>query len=136
VSAFDYRLHADLNVLEVRPVGVVRLNDILAYANEALSRGEITQGTVEYYDLSGMTNLDLDYQSACELTETLQQWCSRGWEGSVFFTPERYQFGMIRMIGAVLESLEGAPEQMMIPHDEPLGLDEVRDFITKQRRQA
>ena len=133
MNRFDYRFHADLNLLEVRPAGVVHVTDILAYATEALSQGLVREGTVEYYDLSGMTNFGLDYESACALTEKLQEWLAHGWHGSVFFTPQDYQFGIIRMIGAVAGSIDGAPEGMMIPRREPVPLDKVRHLVSEHR---
>ena len=136
MSAFDYHVHTDLGLIEVHPTGVVHLSDILLYAQEVLSLDLITEGTIEYYDLSKMTNLSVDYRSARALSETLQKWVSRGWHGSVFFTPEEYQFGMIRMIGVVAEFIEGAPDRMMIPCREPIRLAEVRDFIAEHRQDS
>ena len=134
MSGFDYHVHTDLNLIEVHPAGVVQITDILSYSKEMLSLDIVTDGTVEYYDLSEMTNLNLDYKSACTLNGELQRWLSCGWQGSLYFTPQAYQYGMIRMIGAVVESIEGAPEGMMIPRREPIALDEVRDFITMCRK--
>jgi hypothetical protein len=134
MNVYDYRVHIDLNLIEVRPAGVVKISDILSYSKEMLSLDIVTEGTVEYYDLSEMTNLDLDYKSAYALNGELQQWLSRGWQGSVFFAPQAYQYGMIRMIAAVMESIQGAPNEMMIPRREPIALDEVRDFITECRK--
>jgi hypothetical protein len=133
MSSFDYHVHTDLNLIEVRPTGVVQLSDILSYGNEALSLDIVTEGTIEYFDLSETTNLNLDYNSACTLTGALREWLARGWQGSVYFTPQEYQFGMIRMIGAVVESIQGAPDGMMIPRREPIALGEVRDLIAERR---
>lgn len=134
MSSFDYKVHADLNLIEAWPAGEVQLSDILSYAQEVLSLGLVTEGTIEYYDLSGMTNLNLDYQSACALTQTLREWMSRGWQGSAFFTPRDFQFGMIRMIGMVLESQEDSPSGLMFPLREPCAPSEVRDLIAGRRR--
>ena len=81
-----------------------------------------------------MTNVVLDYKSANELTGTLQESVARGWQGSVYFAPRDYQYGTIRMIGAIVASLEGAFDGMMIPCREPTPLDEVRDLIAQQRQ--
>ena len=113
---------------------MVQISDIASYVEEALSLGVATEGTVEYYDLSEMTNLNADYQSARGLTGLLQEWLSRGWQGSLFFTPQEYQFGMIRMMGAIVESIQDAPAVVMIPRREPTALGEVRDFIAEHRQ--
>ena len=134
VSSLDYHAHTDLNLIEVRPAGVVQLSDILSYGQEVLSLDLVTEGTIEYYDLSEMTKLNLNYHSAHALSETLQEWLSCGWQGSVFFTPEEFQFGMIRMVGAVAESIEGEPGRMMFPRREPIALGEVRGFIAEHRQ--
>ena len=97
---------------------------------------DVTAGTIEYYDFSEMTNLSVDYQSAHALREALRDWLARGWEGSVFFTPRDYQFGMIRMIGAVMESIHGAPSEYMIPSREPIALAEIRNFIDEHRQSS
>jgi len=134
VSSFQYQHHTDLNVIEIRPTGVVELSDILSYAREVLAKDLVVEGTVEYYDLSGMTNLSLDYRSARSLVETLSEWLARGWQGSVYFTPEPYQFGMIRMIGGIAENIEGASDGVMVPRRQPIALDQVRNFINERRR--
>ena len=134
MSDLDYHVHLDLNLIEVRPAGVVQISDILSYSKEVLSLGIVTEGTIEYYDLSEMTNLNLDYNSAYALTESLQEWLSYGWQGSVYYTPQDYQFGMIRMIGTVVESIQGAPDRIMIPRREPIALGDVRDFIAESRQ--
>ncbi len=131
MSSFDYHVHTDLNLIEVHPSGVVQVSDIVSYGHEALSLDLITEGTIEYYDLSEMTNLNADYNSLQRLTGLLGKWISLGWQGSVFFTPQEYQFGMIRMMGAVLESIQDAPAVVMIPHREPTALGEVRDLIAE-----
>jgi hypothetical protein len=136
MNRFDYHVHTDQNLIEVHPVGVVQISDILSYAREALSRGIVTEGVVEYYDLSEMTNLEADYESAVGLTASLQEWLSRGWLGSVFFTPQKYQFGMIRMMGAIVESIPGAPAVVMIPSLEPISLGEVRGLVAEHRRMS
>jgi hypothetical protein len=134
MSPFDYQVHSDHNLIELRPAGVVQLSDILSYAREALSLDLVTKGTIEYYDLSEVTDLNVDYSSARALSEILQEWVSRGWEGSVFFASSDYQYGMIRMIGGVTESIEGAPGGMMIPSREPVALGEVRSLIARRRQ--
>ena len=131
MSLLNYHVHPDRKIIEVRPSGVVQVSDILSYAEEALSLDLITTGTVEYYDLSGMTNLSVDYKSARALAGTVQEWLARGWYGSVFVTPQEYQFGMT---GAIAESIEGSPGGMMVPTREPIDLGDVRDLIVEHRR--
>ena len=79
MNVYDYHVHTDLNLIEVRAAGVVQVSDILSYSKEVLSLDIVTEGTVEYYDLSEMTNLNLDYNSAHALNEELEQWLLRGW---------------------------------------------------------
>ncbi len=134
MSDFDYHFHTELNLIEVHPAGVVQLSDILSYFEEVLSLDLVTEGMIEYVDLSKMTNFSLDYQAANGLTKVLEKWLARGWQGSVFFTPQEYQFGTVRMIGTIAESLEGALGGMMIPSREPISLDEVRDLIAQRRQ--
>ncbi len=90
------------------------------------------QGTKQHKSVAYYLNTD--YDSACRLTGLLREWLSRGWQGSVFFTPQKYQFGVIRMIGAIVGSIEGAPAAMMIPRREPTPLSEVRDLIAGFRK--
>ena len=136
MSNLEYRVHTDLNLIEVHPSGAVQISDIVSYAREVLSLDIITEGTIEYYDLSEMTDLNADYQSAHGLTGLLGRWISHGWKGSVFFTPQEYQFGMIRMMGAIVESIQEAPEVVMIPRREPTELGEVRDLIAEARQSS
>jgi hypothetical protein len=134
MSSFHYYVHTDLNLIEVHPSGVVQISDIVSYAQEALSLDIVTEGTIEYYDLSEMTNLCADYESARGLTGILREWISRGWQGSVFFTPQEYQFGIIRMMGAIVENIQDTPAVVMIPRREPIALGEVRDLIAECRQ--
>jgi hypothetical protein len=134
MSDFDYHFHTELNLIEVHPAGVVQLSDILSYSEEILSLDLVTEGMIEYIDLSEMTNFSLDYQSAKGLTKVLGKWLALGWLGSVFFTPQEYQFGTVRMIGTITESLEGGFGGMMIPRRESTSLEEVRDLVIQHRR--
>ena len=134
MSNYDYQFHTGLNLIEVHFAGAIQLSDILLYAQEILSLDLITEGTIEYVDLSEMTSLSLDYKSAKMLTGTLQECVAHGWQGSIHFAPQDYQFGTIRMIGAIVESLEGAFGGMVIPRREPTSLDEVRDLIAQHRQ--
>ena len=131
MSSFKYNFHTDLNLIEVHPSGNVQISDILSYAQETLSLDLVTKGTIEYYDLSEMTNLNADYNSLQRLAGLFEKWISLGWQGSVFFTPQEYQFGMIRMMGTFLESIQDAPAVVMIPRREPTALGEVRDLIAE-----
>lgn len=133
MSSLDYHVHPDLNLIEVHPSGVVQISDIASYAREALSLDILNEGTVEYYDLSEMTDLDADYQSALGLTGLLQEWISRGWQGSVFYTPREIQFGMIRMMGAVVDSIQNESHVVMIPRREPSALSDVRNLVAANR---
>ena len=134
MSDIDYHFHAELNLIESHLAGVVQLSDLLSYTQELLSLDLVTEGTIEYADLSEMTNFSLDYKSAIQLDNTFQELLTRGWQGSVVFTPQEYQFGIIRMMGAIAESLEGALYGMMIPIRGPISLDEVRDLIALHRQ--
>ncbi len=134
MSSFDYHIHADLNLIEVRPTGVVEISDIMSYAQEALSLDIVTEGTIEYYDPSKVTDISGDYTSAMRLTGLFRKWFSCGWQGGVFFAPQDHQFGMIRMISAIAEGVQGAPAPMLIPRREPTALGEVRDFLAENRQ--
>ncbi len=134
MSRFEYRVHTDLNLIEVHPTGVVQISDIVSYAQEILSRHILTGGTIEYLDLSKTTNLNVDFESARRLSGLLREWITRGWHGSVFFTPQEHQFGMIRMMGSILESIQDAPVVVMIPRREPTALGEVRNLIVETRQ--
>ena len=134
MSHIDYHVHTGLNLIEARFTGVVQLSDLLLYTEELLSLDLVTEGTIEYADLSEMTNFSLDYMSATQLDNTFQEMLTRGWQGSVVFTPQEYQFGIIRMIGAIAGSIGGALDILMIPIREPISLDEVRDLIAQHRQ--
>ena len=134
MSGFDYHVHTDLNIIEVNPSGVVQIYDIMSYAEEILSLDILTEGTIEYYDLSEMTKLNVNYELARGLTGLLRKWISRGWQGSVFFTPRGYQFAMIRMFGAIVENIQAETAVVMIPRREPTALGEVRDLIAERRQ--
>ncbi len=134
MSHFDYHVHTDLNLIESDHAGVVQLPHLLSYAQELLALDLVTEGTIEYADMSEITDFSLDYKSAIQLRYTFQELLARGWQGSVVFTPQEYQFGIIRMVGAIAEGREGAPDGMMIPIREPISLDEVRDLIAQHRQ--
>jgi len=136
MSSLNYKFHSTLNLIELHPTGVVKIADILSYSKEVLTLGIVTEGTVEYYDFSGMTNLALDYQSANSLQEALRDWVERGWLGSVYFTPNDYQYGIIRMLSAMLDSIEGAAGELMVPSREPVALGDVRAYIAERIEHA
>jgi hypothetical protein len=134
MGSIDYHFHTDLNLIEVQPSGVVQASDIVSYAQEALSLDIVTEGTIEYHDLSGMSHFNGDYESARGLTGLLLEWISRGWQGSIFFAPRDQQFGMIRMMGTILKNIQDTPAAVMVPRREPTALGEVRDLIAEYRQ--
>ena len=134
MSNYHYQFHTGLNLIEVHYTGAIQLSDITSYIQEILSLDLVTEGSIEYVDLSEMTNLTLDYKSANMLIGALQECVARGWQGSVYFAPRDYQFGTIRMLGAIADSLEGTFGGMMIPRREPISLAEVRDLIAQHKQ--
>jgi len=129
MSGADYRVHEDLNLIEVSYEGVVEVADVESYITEVLKRGLLTEGTVEYVDLSRVTDLKGDYQTASVLKDLLLQWISQGWRGSVFFTPRDHLFGMIRMLDASLAGVQENPTVAMIPRRQATPLSHVRGLL-------
>lgn len=125
-----YRVHQELNLVELKPVGEVHIEDILSYGHGLLDDGVIHQGTIEYVDMSDMTNLFIDYNGAQRLVEMHTKWFSAGWLGSVYFTPKDFQFGIIRMLGTVIESIPNRPTRVMIPLREKTPLEQLRGLIS------
>ena len=132
----QYQFHTELNVVELTPVGGVHVNDILAYGHELVDRGLMRDGTVEYVDMSAMTNLIVDYSSARLLGSMHERWLEAGWFGSVYFTPEDLQFGIVRMVGAIVEGVSGAPSGIMVPLRERTALDQLRAVVRHHTDQA
>lgn len=130
MAEMNHQVHHELNVIELKPVGEVHVKDILSYGNSLLDDGVMREGTIEYVDMSGMTNLLVDYRSAQRLVELHRTWLSAGWFGSVFFTPKDFQFGIVRMVGSIVEAIPGAPSGTMIPLREETPLDQLRGLIT------
>lgn len=131
MGSYHYHYHTDLNLIELRHTGVVENSDVVSYLEEILSLGIATEGTIEYVDLSEIAGLKADYDAASGFTGLFGELLSRGWQGAVFFAPREYQFGMVRMLGAVLESMQERPAAALIPRREPTALGDVRGLITE-----
>ena len=129
MATMEYRFHEELNIIELTPKGEVHLKDILNYGSELLEKGLIRDDVIEYVELSGMTNLSIDYISADQLSTMHQKWIDNGWLGSVYYTPLDIEYGIVRMVGAIVECLPHAPQNLMIPLREKIPLNEVRGHL-------
>ena len=103
----------------------------MSHIEEILSRGLVVEGTVEYVDLSEITEIKADFHLASRFTVLFGQLLSRGWQGAVFFAPEDFQFGMVRMLGAVLESMQEKPVAALVPRRTPTALADVRGVLAE-----
>ncbi len=126
-----YRLHSDLNLVEMRHTGPAENSEVVSHIEEILSRGLVVEGTVEYVDLSEITEIKADFHLASRFTVLFGQLLSRGWQGAVFFAPEDFQFGMVRMLGAVLESMQEKPVAALVPRRTPTALADVRGVLAE-----
>ena len=59
-----------------------------------------------------------------------EDWINAGWYASGYYAPEAVQSGLIRMLGSVMETLEGAVSGFMHPFDKWIEIEELRDFLT------
>jgi len=131
VAEMQYQVHREINVVELAPVGEVHVKEILAYGHELVDRGLMREGTIEYVDMSAMTNLVVDYASAQLLSRMHDRWLEAGWFGSVYFTPKDLQFGIVRMVSAIVEGIPGAPSGIMVPLREQTPLDQLRAVVQR-----
>jgi len=132
MADMKYINHENLNIVELIPVGDVQIKDILRYGNELLDKGLMKQDTIEYVDMSNMTNLSVDYNSSHQLITLHEEWLNCGWYGSVYYTPELFQLGIINMVGAVIKSQPDVklPDGIMYPSREKIPISSVRDFLS------
>ena len=128
-TEMNYTIHEQLNLIELRPVGEVNVADICAYGYKILDQGIMRDGTIEYVDMSDVTGLTVSYASAQDIVGFLNRWISAGWFGSVYYTPKDSQFGIVRMVRAIVECIPNSPTGMMVPCRKPIPLEEVRDLI-------
>lgn len=121
--------HPGLNLVESLPRGEVRLEDLLRTGRRMLDDGVMGDGTIEYLDLSGLTNVEIDYVGIRSLRALLEDWRAAGWRGTLLHCPSDEQFCMARMITAALDSLPGATPGARIPVREPVQLEDAREFL-------
>ena len=131
MASMKYIVHESLNVIELKPVGEVHVEDICTYGNELLSEGVMRDGTIEYVDMSGMTGMTVSYSSAHSLVDMHVRWLSAGWYGSIYYTPNDTQFGIVRMVRAIVECIPGSPTGIMVPSRERVPLEEARALISR-----
>ncbi len=131
MAEMKYRYYPELNLVYLKPEGCVTIKDIIEYGYLLLERGHMKEGTVEYVDMSNMTNLQLDYVNSKKLIKMHEDWINAGWYASGYYAPEAVQLGLIRMLGSVMETLEGAVSGFMHPFDKWIEIEELRDFLTR-----
>jgi hypothetical protein len=136
MTSAEYRIHEDLNLIEVCYEGIVEIADVESYVEEVLKRRILTEGMVEYVDLSRVTDLKGDYPAACGLTDMLLPWISQGWRGSVFFTPRDQLFGMVRMLDASLAGAQQTPTVALIARRQATPLCHVRQLLLDHEQGA
>ncbi|PCJ55511.1 MAG: hypothetical protein COA79_20640 [Planctomycetota bacterium] len=130
MGIMNYSYNEFLNVVVLKPAGKVQVSDICAYGSELLDQGIMTKDTIEYVDMSSMTDLSVSYIEARRLVSMHKLWLSAGWYGSVYFTSTDLEFGIVRMVGAVVECIPDSPTGIMIPLREPTPLEQLREVIS------
>ncbi len=129
MGTMPHSYHVDLNLVEVTPKGSIEVDDILEYGRSLIDQGIMSRGTVEYVDMSEMTNLVIDYRSAQKLVQMLRTWIECGWVGSVFYAPQDPEFGIMRMVGALGGAITPDLGIPLIPRREPTALEDVRQLL-------
>lgn len=131
MAEMNYTVHEQLNLIELRPLSEVNVEDICAYGNRLVDQGIMRDGTIEFVDMSDITGLTVSYASARDLADFHNRWLSAGWFGSFYYTPKDSQFGIVRMVRAIVECIPNSPTGMMVPCRKRIPLEEARDFISK-----
>ena len=129
MGRMQYSYHVDLNLVELKPIGSISIEEILTYGHSLLDQGVMSRGTVEYVDMSETTNLAIDYLSALRLVQMLRLWVAQGWAGSVFYAPRDLEFGIMRMVGGLADALAPDLGIPLITRREPSALQEVRALV-------
>ena len=129
MTRMRYTVHEDLNIVELVPSGVIHVTDILEYGNRLISHGEIRAGTIEYVDMSNMKDLTVTYRSAHDLKFMHEKWLELGWLGSVYNCVSDTEYGLVRMVSAIVETLPGCPQNLMFPLRKSMSLDHIRPFL-------
>ena len=126
MGMMPYSFDEKRNLVVLRPSGSIDVQEILEYGSALLDEGVISDGLVEYVDMSGMTNLSVDYNSAQRLVEMHRKWIDHGWIGSLYYTPLDVQFGIVRMVAAMVSAVDPEFDHPMIPLREPTAPEEIR----------
>ena len=133
MGTMPYSYHVDLNLVELTPTGSIEVHEVLEYGRLLIDQGIMSPGTVEYVDMSEMTNFVADYRSAQKLVQMLRTWIECGWMGSVFYAPQDLEFGIMRMVGALSSAITPDLGTPLIPRREPTALEDVRALLGQAR---
>jgi len=135
MAAMDYSYNTDLNLVILRPNGVVSIENILSYGNELLEKGYMTQGTIEYVDMSEIKDLSINYSSAHNLVTMHDKWLDAGWFGSYYYAPRDIHIGIVNMVGSIVKTQpnHNLPEDIMLPLREKIEPEAVREYLQKHR---
>lgn len=135
MASMDYSHHPALNIVLVTPKGDVTVDDINTYGHELIEKGYMTLDTIEYVDMSEITDITFNYRDSHKLIGMHRKWLRAGWYGSFYYAPQDLHMGMVAMVGSVVQSQPNLtlPNNLMLPSKTKLPLEECRDFLRSHR---
>lgn len=135
MAAMNYSYNKDLNLVMLRPIGIVSVQNILSYGQELLDKGYMTHRTIEYVDMSEIEDLSIFYTDSLSLASMHNKWIEAGWFGSYYYAPRDIHMGIVNMVASVVKSqpCNNLPEDIMLPLRERIEPEDVREYIQKRR---
>ncbi len=125
-----FRYDEDDKIIYAEGEGIVTLNDLLDYGENILQLESDLNGATEYVNFENVEDISVTYQTAKRMLSVYGKWVQRGVKGSIIYAPGTINYGMARMIGAVLSSVmnvdSGGPEIIQ----RPLKSEEIKKYFS------
>jgi len=126
--AITYKYDKSGNLVLAEVKGVISIQELLIYFENVSEDLNIKSGFVEVVDLSEVTDLQISYSSAQNITEDWDKWKQKSHKGSIMYAPTDLAFGILRMMQILIEIKPGTEE---IPHLVTRNKDDIPELIRK-----
>ena len=126
--AITYTYDQAENLVLTEAKEVISIQELSIYIVNVSEDLNIKSGFVEVVDLSEVTDLQISYSSAQNITKGWDKWKHKSHKGSIMYAPTDLAFGILRMMQTLIAMEPGSEET---PHLIARNKDDIPELIRK-----
>ena len=102
------------NVVLAEAIGTVSVQDLLNYMDAVSNDLNVKKDFIEIVNLSGVTDMDITYENAQELSNSWDDLKNRLHNGSIIYAPTDLTYGTLRMMQGLMKFQPDCEEKLYL----------------------